>query len=73
MHVLEKDDKPSISEVQDTTAAQSNLNSMHLLHVEYEGSNLQSEEKAPKHLRHRNTREYCTRILDERMLLLIAC
>lgn len=48
MHVLEKDDKPSISEVQDTTD-QSNLNSMHLLHVEYEGSNLQSEEKAPKH------------------------
>lgn len=49
MHEPEKDDKSSISEVQDTTAAQSNLNSLHLLYVEYEGSNLQSEEKAPKH------------------------
>lgn len=47
MHVLENEGKQSISD--DTTAAHSNLNSMCLLYVEYEGSNLQSEEKAPKH------------------------
>lgn len=49
MHLLEKDDKWIISEVQDTTETHSNLKSMCLLYVEYEGSNLQSEEKAPKH------------------------